>query len=62
MSCDTGSADLEITGRIGSLDFRSGSGDVRFDDVDGEVDAKMASGDVVGGSDRQPVLVHLRIG
>ena len=50
VSCDTGSADLEITGRIGSLDFRSGSGDVRFDDVDGEVDAKMASGDVVGGN------------
>jgi DUF4097 and DUF4098 domain-containing protein YvlB len=48
--CDTGSADLEATGRIGSLDFRSGSGDVRFDDVDGDVDAKMASGDVVGGN------------
>lgn len=50
VSCDTGSADLEATGRIGSLNFRSGSGHVRFDDVDGEVDAKMASGDVVGGN------------
>ena len=50
VTCDTGSADLETTGRIGSLDFRSGAGDVRFDDVDGDVDAKMASGDVVGGN------------
>jgi len=48
VSCDTGSADLETTGRIASLNVRSGSGDVRFDDVDGDVDAKMASGDVVG--------------
>jgi DUF4097 and DUF4098 domain-containing protein YvlB len=50
VSCDTGSADLETTGRIGSLDFRSGSGDVRFDDVDRDVDVKMASGDVIGGN------------
>lgn len=50
LACDTGSADLAITGRIGSLDFRSGSGDVRFDDVEGEVDVKVASGDVAGGS------------
>jgi DUF4097 and DUF4098 domain-containing protein YvlB len=45
---DTGSADLEVTGRIGSLTFRSGSGDCRFDDVDGEVSVKVASGDVAG--------------
>ena len=50
VSCDTGSADLTIAGRIGSLHFRSGSGDVRFDDVDGEVDVKVASGDVSGGN------------
>jgi DUF4097 and DUF4098 domain-containing protein YvlB len=50
LTCDTGSADLEIAGRIGSLDFRSGSGDVRFDDVDGEVSVKVASGDLKGGN------------
>ncbi|MEO8424050.1 MAG: DUF4097 family beta strand repeat-containing protein [Actinomycetota bacterium] len=48
VACDTGSADLEVTGRIGSLAFRSGSGDCRFDDVDGEVNAKVASGDLAG--------------
>jgi DUF4097 and DUF4098 domain-containing protein YvlB len=50
VSCDTGSADLAIAGRLGSLNFRSGSGDLRFDDVDGEVDVKVASGDVSGGN------------
>ncbi len=45
---DTQSADLEIAGRIGSVTFRSGSGDLRFDDVEGEVNAKMASGDLSG--------------
>jgi DUF4097 and DUF4098 domain-containing protein YvlB len=50
VTCDTGSADLQVTGRIGSLDYRSGSGDLRFDDVEGDADAKMASGDVMGGN------------
>ncbi len=48
VSCDTGSADLEMNGRIGSLSFRSGSGNCRFDDVDGEVKVTVASGDLVG--------------
>lgn len=48
VACDTGSADLEITGRLGSLTFRSGSGDCRFDDVEGEVTVKGASGDLAG--------------
>lgn len=48
VSCDTGSADLEVLGRVGSLTFRSGSGDCRFDDVDGEVTVKTASGDLAG--------------
>ncbi len=46
--CDTGSADLEVSGKIRALTFRSGSGDCRFDDVDGEVSVKGASGDVAG--------------
>jgi DUF4097 and DUF4098 domain-containing protein YvlB len=48
VASDTGSADLEITGRVGALTFRSGSGDCRFDDVDGEVSVKVASGDLAG--------------
>ncbi len=48
VACDTGSADLEVTGRIGSLTFRSGSGDCRFDDVEGEIAVKVASGDLAG--------------
>ncbi|MGZ6544636.1 MAG: DUF4097 family beta strand repeat-containing protein [Actinomycetota bacterium] len=48
VSCDTGSADLEVVGRVGSLTFRSGSGDCGFDDVDGDVTVKTASGDLRG--------------
>ena len=48
VACDTGSADLETKGRIGSLSFRSGSGNCRFDDVDGDVNVTVASGDLVG--------------
>jgi hypothetical protein len=48
VTCDTGSADLETKGRIGSLSFRSGSGNCRFDDVDGDVNVTVASGDLVG--------------
>ena len=50
VSCETGSADLEVVGRAGSLSFRSGSGGCRFDDVDGDVKVKTASGDVSGTS------------
>ena len=48
VACDTGSADLDITGRVGTLSFRSGSGNCRFDDVDGDVNVTVASGDLVG--------------
>jgi DUF4097 and DUF4098 domain-containing protein YvlB len=48
VACDTGSADLEISGRLSSLTFRSGSGDCRFDDVEGDVTLKAASGDLAG--------------
>jgi DUF4097 and DUF4098 domain-containing protein YvlB len=50
VTCDTGSADLEVTGPIASLAFRTGSGDCRFDDVDGDLNVKTASGDLVGTS------------
>jgi DUF4097 and DUF4098 domain-containing protein YvlB len=48
VQADTGSADLEARGEIGSLAFRSGSGDVAFGRVTGDVTIKIASGDVKG--------------
>jgi DUF4097 and DUF4098 domain-containing protein YvlB len=48
VKADTGSAELEARGEIESLAFRSGSGDVAFDRVRGDVTIKVASGDVEG--------------
>jgi DUF4097 and DUF4098 domain-containing protein YvlB len=48
LTCETGSADLESTGVLGSLAFRSGSGDCRFDQVETDVVVKTASGDLSG--------------
>lgn len=48
LTCETGSADLEATGSLGSLAFRSGSGDCRFDQIQTDVDVKTASGDLSG--------------
>lgn len=48
VQADTGSAELIARGRIGSLAFRSGSGDVSFERVDGDASIKVASGDVHG--------------
>jgi DUF4097 and DUF4098 domain-containing protein YvlB len=44
----TGSADLTVRGPVRSIGFRSGSGDLRFDDVDADLEGKTASGDVQG--------------
>jgi len=44
------SADVEIAGELGSLAFRSDSGDLSFDTVRGPVTIKVASGDVSGGA------------
>ena len=49
VEASTGSADLAARGEIGSLAFRSGSGDVRFERVRGDAVVKVASGDVEGG-------------
>jgi len=43
-----GSAELEIRGALGSLAFRTGSGDVAFDEITGDVQIACASGDVSG--------------
>ena len=56
-----GSADVEITGTIGSADLKSASGDISTDDVAARVTAKTASGNVtlgaVGGDLRCPERV-----
>src|SRR3990172_6257610 len=46
----SGSAELEIRGTIGSLDFRTGAGDVSFDEGTGGVQIACASGDIEGRS------------
>jgi DUF4097 and DUF4098 domain-containing protein YvlB len=43
---ETGSADLVIEGRIGSLTFQDGSGDVNVERCEGDVSIRAASGDV----------------
>lgn len=48
LTCETGSADLEATGSLGSLAFRSGSGDCGFDRIETDVVVKTASGDLSG--------------
>jgi DUF4097 and DUF4098 domain-containing protein YvlB len=58
VTCDAGSSDVAIDGRIGSLGVRVGSGDLRFDEVDGDVTVKAASGDVKGRHVGGDVTVH----
>jgi DUF4097 and DUF4098 domain-containing protein YvlB len=48
VTCDTGSADLEVTGTVASLAFHSGSGHCRFDDVEVDLNVKTASGGLAG--------------
>jgi len=62
VAIETGSADVDITGSIGSLDVKSGSGDCRFDAVEGDVDVKTASGDVSGGVVRGNLTAHTASG
>jgi DUF4097 and DUF4098 domain-containing protein YvlB len=45
---DTGSADLRCFGDVGSVRFRSGSGDLEFERARGSVTANVASGDLRG--------------
>ncbi len=46
----SGAADFEATGTLAALGFRSGAGDLRFDDVTGDVQLSCASGDIEGRS------------
>jgi hypothetical protein len=58
IEASTGAADLEVRGRVRSIVFRTGSGDLRFDEVDGNVEVKAASGDVQGSEARGDVVSH----
>lgn len=48
VQAESGSGDLVVTGEIGALSFRSGSGGLTFGEVRRSVDVKVASGDVRG--------------
>jgi putative adhesin len=45
-----GAAELDAHGTLAALSFRSGSGDLRFEDVSGDVQLSCASGDIEGRS------------
>jgi DUF4097 and DUF4098 domain-containing protein YvlB len=55
---ESGSADLDVTGEIGSVAVRTGSGDVTFEDSSGDVAVKAASGDVRGRDVAGSLTVH----
>jgi DUF4097 and DUF4098 domain-containing protein YvlB len=46
LATKVGSADLAVTGRLGTCRVRSGSGDVRLDDVGAEASVETGSGDI----------------
>ena len=48
VSCQTGSADIEVEGPVGALSAKTGSGDVRFAEALGDVAMKSGSGDLKG--------------
>jgi hypothetical protein len=45
-----GAADFDAHGTLGGLSFRSGAGDLRFDDISGDVQLACAAGDIEGRS------------
>ncbi len=46
----SGAADLDANGTLEALSFKTGSGDLRFEDVSGDVNLTCASGDIEGRS------------
>jgi hypothetical protein len=45
---DSGAADLRCTGSVGSIQYRSGAGDLEFERAEGAVKANVAGGDLRG--------------
>ena len=62
ISAETGSADLDVSGRVASLDFTSASGDCRFELVDGDISVKTASGDLSGDAAGAGLKIHTASG
>jgi DUF4097 and DUF4098 domain-containing protein YvlB len=62
VSVMTGSADIEVTGRVGSADVKTASGDIATDDVAADVHAKTASGDITVGNVGGEIRVHTATG
>jgi DUF4097 and DUF4098 domain-containing protein YvlB len=58
----SGSADFRGVGRFGSLEIRSASGDLWFDEVEGRANVKSASGDLRIGSVDGPAMVNTTSG
>lgn len=58
LQVNTGSADLGVRGTVAGIDFRTASGEVRFEDVEGDVKVKTASGDAQGRSVRGHLACH----
>jgi DUF4097 and DUF4098 domain-containing protein YvlB len=56
------SADFRGVGRFGSLEVRSASGDLWFDEVSGRANVKSTSGDLRLGSIEGPVMVNTTSG
>ena len=46
LDCETASADVRVTGTLGTARVRTASGDLRLERVEGSLEAKSASGDV----------------
>lgn len=57
-----GSADVEISGSIGTADLKSASGDISADDMAADVKAKTASGNVTLGTVGGDLRVHTASG
>jgi DUF4097 and DUF4098 domain-containing protein YvlB len=57
-----GSADIEITGPIGTADVTTASGDIATDDVAADLTAKTASGDITIGAVGGDLRVHTASG
>jgi hypothetical protein len=58
VDAETESAGIVARGRLGGVAFRSGSGALDVDDVDGDVAASTASGDVLVGSTAGDLVAH----
>jgi len=58
----TGSADIDVTGPVGSADVKTASGDIATDDVAADVHAKTASGDITVGNVGGEIRAHTASG